>query len=279
MHPKHTGEENKFSPTLFIITIVLTFGAVIGLMSVTVPERIWHVQWESSPWRHLVVFLIGQFFGSFIEWGFHRYMLHKYVFPGSYRLFVQHHRRHHGALTPITDRNDVWENRYPITEPSQYEASFFPWFSYLGFLVFAAPFAILAQWVWQDYPVLVMTTVSVGWSLTVYEFLHAMEHFPMSFWKKVFEIFPFARRLYSFHAGHHVLRWMTHHNMAISGFVCGIPLADIVLGTFRLPQGRLDHGTEVVDEDVDPHPPNLAVRILDGIAEAIIKLRKATLGG
>lgn len=72
---------------------------------------------------------------------------------------------------------------------------------------------------------------------------------------------------------------MKHHNMAISGFVCGIPLADFVLGTFRLPRGVLDDGTAVVEGDTEPETPNLVVRILDSVADAIVSVRKATLGG
>lgn len=262
--------EKKFSVTRFAVTIVLTFVSVLCIGALVLPEKVLYVQLHSPLSAYLYVFFSSQLPNCFTEWAFHRYMLHEPVFNWFYALYYKHHIRHHIALTPIVPREleQTWRNRYPITEPKQYEASFFPWFTYAGFIIFAAPFAGIAQWLLPELPILITVLFSIAWSLTVYELFHAAEHVPVEAWKKwVFSwLGKTGEKIYSFHQLHHALTSMKL-NMGISGFVFGIPIADMVLGTFKLPSELLLEGAPVKPIDTYVPKPVFFVRWLDRIAK------------
>jgi len=93
-----------------------------------------------------VVFVAVNALDCFFEYFFHRYALHKPVVPFLSRLYKQH-TKHHG-LTRIGRRRTAKgkeipfiENIYPMVEPEQKEASFFPWFSLAAFALHALPVA------------------------------------------------------------------------------------------------------------------------------------------
>lgn len=272
--------EEKFSVSLFAATIVLTLVPVLFLLKLFTPSQIWDVQWN-APWNvYLVIFLISQLMNCFVEWAFHRYMLHAPVFPGCSRLFRSHHYIHHIKHTNVVPRNGKWNSRYPIEEESQYESSYFPWFSLLGFLAFALPFAIFAQWLFQAYPVLIVVIFSTVWSLVMYELLHAAEHWPARVWQKLLKFGgkP-VEKVYAFHLVHHA---HLKANEAISGWVCGIPIADLLFGTFKTCEVLFLNGAPVIEKDLQVPKPRFFVRWLDRFAELRIKqyqARRATQVG
>ncbi len=265
--------EEKFSPWRFLLVITAIFSAVLILMRLVLSDSLWGVQVHASVARYAIVFLTSQLINCFAEWFFHRYMLHAPLIPGFNRFFKQHHDIHH-RLTSVQavpkDAPVSWKNRYPIIEPRQYEASYFPWYSYLGFLAVLAPFAILGQLAFPGWPILLVAVISVGWSLCMYELIHAVEHLKMSFWESVFKVTgTIGEKIYAFHVVHHA---HIKCNEAVSGFLCGIPVADIFFGTLKVPKILFRDGARVVPPDlVIPRPWFPLLRFFDRKAEESIR--------
>jgi hemolysin III len=267
--------EEKFSPWRFLLVIAVIFSAVLMLMRFCLPQSLWYVQVHATSAQYVIAFTVSQVLNCFAEWYFHRYMLHAPLIPISlfHRFFKQHNDIHH-RLTNVQampkDAPVVWKNRFPIIEPKQYEASFFPWYAYLAFLAPLAPFAILIQLALPGWPILIVALASVGWSLCMYELIHAVEHLKMAFWEGVFKVSGiFGEKVYSFHVVHHA---HIRCNEAVSGFLCGIPLADIFFGTLKVPQIVFRDGAGVIPDDLKiPKPWFRHLRVLDVMAKKSIR--------
>ena len=285
IHPESARDgaaKEKFSLLLFFATVVLTLAGLCGILVLVVPS-VWRTQISAS-WGALAgVFLVTHFAAAFVEFFFHRYVLHAPLVPFlSY--FYRQHTLHH-ALTRVSYRRTgssrgelpclvEVENRYPIVESKQHEASFFPWyslavFSLLGSLVFAP-----LQWLMPQTPVFLGGYVGIAWSLTLYELIHAAEHLPPEWWNRRLE-HPargrFWRRVYAFHIRHHA---DIRCNEAISG-VFGLPLVDLLFGTYLNMENVYPHGRPVdLREFASPQPRFGFIRWLDRAAEKSIQRRR-----
>src|SRR5581483_1894077 len=120
-------------------------------------------------------------FNCFVEYFFHRYVLHKPVVPFLSRFYRQHTKHH--SLTRIAKRRTpegrevpFVENIYPVVEPEQGEASFFPWYSLAIFSLVVTPLLILGQWLAPSFPWFFSGYGALAFSLTLYEVFHAIEH-------------------------------------------------------------------------------------------------------
>jgi hemolysin III len=263
MSNHHEGEAKHFSPTLFIITNTINLIGIILTLWLILPESVWVTQWKSSWLKFAIVFVGMSMFNCFLEYFFHRYVLHKSAL-GFLSYFYKSHTKHHN-LTRIGKRKNSSgkevpyiieiENKYPITEPEQDESSFFPWYSFPVFVGVVMPLFILLHLVAPPFPWFFAGTLSILSSLTLYEFVHAIEHWPIERWDKLNEhprFGPFFRKVYSFHLRHHAV---IDCNEAISGWFT-LPLADWVFGTFILPK-------------------TLYIRLLDKLADESIQKRRA----
>lgn len=275
--------EEKFSPLRFLVINAVTLMVIVEMMKVILQwmslDTLWQVQTHSAWWKVVVVFVVGQAANCFAEWFFHRYMLHSPLVPGFSRLFVQHHRIHHMltnvqpvpvAKTVKVTRAKQWKNNYPIREERQYEASYFPDYSFAAFAGFALVVIIPIQALASTWPVLLVSVVSILWSLVMYEFIHAVDHLPMAFWEWIFKqkfIGGLGQRMYAFHLTHHEYASRFKWNQNISGFLLGIPLADWVFGTLKLPKEPFLHGTLVRRVDTWPPRPRFKwIHRLDEVA-------------
>lgn len=261
-----------FSLSLFVIVNVLTLFLFLGLVALVAPS-VWKTQVSAQWWSTIAVFLIVHLVSCFVEFFFHRYMLHAPIIPGMTRLYRQHDLVHH-RITGIG--LDVTEpafpkvtNNYPITEPHQHEASFFPWYSFLGFGLFATPFFAIAQWILPTAPIFLGGYLSITWSLFLYEIWHMIEHWPYETWWKPRINSPkwgwLWRKAYLFHVRHHA---DTKCNEAISGFF-GLPVADWVFGTYISPRISYENGEHGVPQDFKPPTPRF-ITGLDSIASGAI---------
>ncbi len=276
----HGGKaEPKFSPLLFLLTISLSLAGLCGLMALLVPG-VWHIQITAGWLPLLAVFLFAHAFNAFVEFVFHRYVLHAPLVPFlSY--FYRQHTLHH-ALTRVAYKKGkdsgtmpcFVENIYPIVEEKQFEASYFPWyslvvFSLIGCLVFVPLQLLLPGW-----PVMLGSLLAVAWSLTLYELIHAVEHWPQETWDRLVA-HPtqgrFWRKAYAFHLRHHA---DIRCNEAISGFFA-LPLPDFVFGTYVDPETLYTHGQAVDPKEfVSPRPRFAFIRWLDRQAEQSVSRRR-----
>ena len=111
-------------------------------------------------------------------------------------------------------------------------------------------------------PVLLAGYAAIAWSMTLYEILHAIEHWSYEWWRNATEhprFGAFWRRLYGFHLMHHA---NIGCNEAISGFF-GLPVADWCFGTYHQPKQLLLEGRIATAKDFAVRPPHRFVRWLD----------------
>lgn len=261
-----TGKTKPFSVSIFIITIITSVAAYLGILALVAP-KVWQVQIQAS-WQLLTItFIICHLVNAFAEHFFHRYVLHVPFIPGcSY--FYKSHTRHHGLTHIVYKKTTGIHNVYPIIEEKQHEDSYFPWYSYLAFASVLTVPAILVQWFFPTVPVFLAGSLALAWTISLYEIFHALEHKPLEKWLPLLEhrnaiIRRFWRMAYAFHLRHHA---DIKCNEGISGFF-GIPVADFVFRTWIDPTTLYTHGSHVNMKEFEPPRPVFFIRWLDKFAE------------
>lgn len=278
----HAHVEEEFSLPLFLVTVGLTLAGLFLLLRYVAPQSVWLAQVSTGAAQFVAVFLTVTMLNCFIEYLLHRYVLHKPVIPFLSRFYKQHTLHHN--LTRIGRRRTPGgrevpfvENIYPVTQPEQGEASFFPWYTLAVFAAAVTPLLALAQWLAPAFPWFFAGYLALAASLFLYEVFHAIEHWSFERWAPLIEhrhLGWFWRKVYSFHLRHHAV---IDCNEGISGFFT-LPIFDWVFGTFVLPKSLYADGTEwQPSEFVSPRPCAL-IRWCDEKSEALIKARRARAG-
>ncbi len=275
--------EEEFSLPLFLFTVAITLAGLAGLLRLLAPAAVWHTQLSASPWRFVAAFLSLTMLNCFVEYFFHRYVLHKPVLPLFSRLYRQHTLHHN--LTRIARRRtpggrDVpfIENIYPITTKEQGEASFFPWFTMAGFAAFVTPLLALLQWLAPSFPWFFAGFTAIAGSLCLYELFHAVEHWSFETWGPLIEHPRFGwfwRKVYSFHLRHHAV---IDCNEAISGFFT-LPVADWTFGTFILPKSLYADGSEWQPAEFTSPRPRAFIRWCDRMSDQLVQRRRQRVQG
>lgn len=278
-HTDHSGSEptEELSLPLFFLIVGLSLLALILSLKLIAPDAVWQAQISSGLGAFLVAFLVIKVANCFGEFFFHRYVLHKPVVP-LFSYFYRQHTKHHG-LTRIARRRTrdgeiaFVENVFPITEPEQKEASFFPWYSLLIFSIAVTPGLALLQWLLPAFPWFLAGYAAVSVSLVLYEVLHVIEHWPLEKWMPLIQHPRWGwlwRRAYSFHLRHHAV---IDCNEAISGFF-SLPLADWIFGTCVIPKTLYAHGeTWEAPHFTSPQPCRL-IRWMDRITDSMVARRR-----
>jgi hemolysin III len=275
--PPGTGSA-VFNLPLFVLTVSITL-AGLGLAMKLLAPGVWADQFLAPVWKLGAAFAALSMFNCFLEYIFHRYVLHQPAILGL-RYFYRQHTRHH-ALTRIGQkpgrggRGIVFiENKYPIITPEQHEASFFPWYSMTIFAGILTPLLALLQWQLPTFPWFFAGFGALAASLLLYEILHAIDHWPFEKWSPLIED-PrwgrFWRPVYGFHLRHHAV---IDCNESISGFF-GLPLADWAFGTCVIPNTVYADGEEWDPEKFRRPRPVWLIRRLDALAERTVQRRRA----
>jgi hemolysin III len=270
MKNKNKGEE-PFSKTRFAIIVSMTL-VVYGILIYAFAPGIFKSNVNASVGKWFVVFLATHLVCAFVEFFFHRYVLHKsFWFLGKLnKQHELHHRLTSISLEPYRSggRGKVMVvNRYPIIKDDQNEASYFPWYSLSGFILVAMIIAIPLQiYLLPSWPILCASAIAIAWSIVSYEIIHMIEHFSFEdFWQKKVE-HPrwggFWKSVYSFHLRHHA---NVRCNEGIGGFF-GLPVADWIFGTYSAPWSSIFKDGEIihsVDYGAHPSKPRMIIRFLD----------------
>jgi len=283
-HPSRPVKIEQFSLPLFAFTVLTTLACLFGLLWWAFP-LVSAAQYTASWTKVLLVFLMVSLGLCFFEFFFHRYVLHQPALPFVRRLYRQH-TLHHG-LTRIVRKHRangpdilmVVENKFPIVEVEQGEASFFPWFTLAIFAILMSPLLALGHWLLPSYPWFLGGYLALASSLTLYEMFHAINHWPMEKWLPLLE-HPrwkwFWHPAYSFHLRHHAV---IDCNESISGFF-GIPLADWVFGTCVVPKSIYPHGDEWKESEFTRPRPRWLIRVLDAwVKDVVLRRRQSARGG
>ena len=268
----------EFSLPLFIFTVFATFVALLLALRWAAPD-VWSAQFLAPAWKAAVAFVAMSLVACFFEYFFHRYVLHTPAIPFVRRLYKQHTLHH--ALTRIARKQSrdgrgilCIENKFPITEPEQGEASFFPWYSLGVFALLLSPLLAVLQWLLPSFPWFLAGFGALAVSVTLYEVLHAINHWPFEKWEPLIQHPRWGwlwRPAYAFHLRHHAV---TDCNESISGFF-GLPVADWVFRTCVVPQTIYAEGEEWTPEKFRSPQPRWFIRALDAWAERVVARRRA----
>lgn len=280
-HSHHVEEE--FSPTLFIVTVVLSFAGLIGLLWLAAPQSVWAAQTGTTVTAFVAAFLIMHLFACFVEFFFHRYVLHKPVIPLLSRFYRQHTLHH--TLTRIGRKRTPGgreipfvENIYPIIEDEQKEASFFPWYTLPVFGLLLTPLLALLHFLVPSLPWFLAGYSAMAFSLALYELFHAIEHWPFEKWAVLIENPRWGwawRKIYSFHLRHHAV---IDCNEGISGFFT-IPVADFVFSTWIFPKSLYTDGGEWEASEFTSPKPVRFIQWLDRASDEIVRNRRLAAQG
>lgn len=271
-------EIEQFFLPLFVLTVLATLAGLFATLRFLAPE-VWASQFLASAWKGAAVFLAISLVTCFVEYFFHRYVLHTPAIPFLRRLYKQH-TLHHAitriARKPGRDGRGVLfiENRYPIIEPEQGEASFFPWYSLAVFALVLTPLLVLLQWLFPSFPWFLDGYVTLAVSLSLYEVLHAINHWPFEKWEPLIRHRLWGRLFmpaYAFHLRHHAV---IDCNESISGFL-GLPVADWAFATCVIPQTVYADGEEWTPDKFRAPQPRWFIRQLDAWANNVVRRRRA----
>ncbi len=158
-------------------------------------------------------------------------------------------------------------------EPEQGEASFFPWYSLAVFAAVLTPLLALLHWLFPSFPWFFGGFAALAVSLTLYEVLHAINHWPFEKWEPLITHRVWGRfwqPVYAFHLRHHAV---TDCNESISGFF-GLPIADWVFRTCIIPRTIYADGEEWSADKFRPPHPRWMIRKLDVIADRTVARRR-----
>lgn len=272
-HAKH----EEFSLPLFVFTVAVTLAGIFGLLRLIAPAA-WDAELIAPAGAFVAAFAAVSLLNAFFEYFFHRYILHMPAIPGLQRLYRQHTLHH--ALTRIARRSTTdgrgvlfVENKFPIVEEEQGEGSFFPWYSLAAFAVLLTPVLAVLHVLLPAFPWFLAGYAALASSLTLYEVLHAINHWPFEKWAPLIEHRTwgwFWRPVYSFHLRHHAV---IDCNESISGFF-GLPVADWVFGTCLIPQTIYADGEEWKPENFKAPRPYRLIRWLDAAARHAVEHRR-----
>jgi hemolysin III len=280
--PQDPAEE-KLSLPLFFVTVAASLAGFFLLFRLVAPTSVWQAHLAAGAWRFAAAFVAVKLVTSFVEYFFHRYVLHKPVAPFLSRFYKQHTLHHN--LTRIGRKRtpggrDVpyVENIYPITTAEQGEASFFPWYTLAIFGLIYTPLFALLQWLLPSFPWFFAGYASLAASLALYEIFHAIEHWPFASWAPLIEHRHwgfFWRKVYSFHLRHHAV---IDCNEAISGFFT-LPVPDLVFGTWIFPRSLyIDGGEWEASEFKSPRPCRF-IRWCDQATDDLVRRRRLEAQG
>jgi hemolysin III len=276
--PPQETEHRPFSLPLFVATVAGSLAVVLLVLRLAF-HGTWDAQFLAPLWKGVVAFLAMSLVNCFVEYVFHRYVLHKPAVP-LLRRFYRQHTLHH-ALTRIARKQTrdgrglmFIENKYPILEADQHEASFFPWYTLFVFAVILTPLLAALQWALPSFPWFFAGFAALASSLSIYEIVHAIEHWSLDVWEPLIQSKRwgfFWRPAYSFHLRHHAV---IDCNESISGFFC-LPVADWVFGTCLMPRSIYSDGEEWTPEEFVSPRPIWPIRMLDQAAERSVQKHRS----
>lgn len=283
----HSGSrkpaEEELSLPRFFVTVVLSLAGLYGLFWLAAPESVWLAQIGAPAAAFVAAFLVIKLFNCFMEFFFHRYVLHKPVIPFLSRFYRQHTLHHNltriaRKRTPAGKEIPYVENLYPIVEDHQKEASFFPWFTLAVFGLLVTPLLALLQWLVPSLPWFLAGYAALAASLVLYEVFHAIEHWSFEKWAVLIE-HPrwggFWRKIYSFHLRHHAV---IDCNEAISGFFT-LPVADFVFRTWIFPKSLYVDGGEWEPSEFTSPRPCRFIRWCDQASDNLVRNRRLAAQG
>lgn len=214
IHPLYNG----------VVHILGTYGVGLAMIA-WCASRMQDARWE---WLLVIPVAIA---GNFVEWGMHKFVMHRLRDVFAIRaIYDRHTRQHHQYFTD----NDV-----TIDTTREFRIVFFPWRLLAALAVLGSVFGGLAALLWNANAGYVVFITMVGHYL-VYETMHYCCHCHENWFVRNM---PFVNTIRRHHTAHHNLGIMMHLNMNLT-----FPVADWAMGTSDLDRGLLGHLFNGYDE-------------------------------
>jgi hypothetical protein len=207
----------------------------------------WDLHMAAGPAAIVATVVICGLACCFAEYFFHRYILH-IESVRVLRHMCSSHRAHH-KLTNIQfdTKSGTVRSAYPILDAEQGDKATFPPWALLAFFATVTPLLAAIAVAAPGIPILIGGYISVAIAHFLYETIHAAHHDPYETWKPRLESRMFGRAwtwLYGFHQAHHA---NYHCNLNVAGFY-GVPLGDLLFGTYKTPAPLLIDGAIATSE-------------------------------
>jgi len=204
----------------------------IGVMYAAGISAIWWCvsSMQGATWEWLLVVPVA-IAGNFVEWGMHKFVMHRLVDVFALRaIYDRHTRQHHQYFT---------DGDPTIGTIKEFRIVFFPWRVLMVLAVAGSLFGwIAAQLINANAGYVVFVTM-IGHYM-VYETFHFCCHIPENSWLRHLPLVNTIRR---HHAAHHNMGIMMHVNMNLT-----LPIADWAMKTSDLKRGLIGHLFNGYDE-------------------------------
>jgi hypothetical protein len=185
---------------------------------------------QGATWEWLVMLPVA-LAGNFIEWGMHKYVMHRRIDVFALRaIYERHTREHHQYFTD----NDV-----TIDTVREFRIVFFPWRVLIVLGVVGGALGWTAAQLVNANAGYILYLTMVG-HYVLYETFHFCCHVHENAFVRHM---PFVNTIRRHHTAHHNQGIMMHKNMNLT-----FPVADWIMGTSDLNRGLLGHLFNGYDE-------------------------------
>lgn len=237
---------SRLAPVYFGLFVAAQLALLFAFIRFVFPS-LWAQQVGASWALILGTGLVCSLIMCFGEYMFHRYLLHldtvKFL-----RSLCTSHRTHHKLTSIRFDASGTVKSLYAITDLEHDDQSTFPPWALIPFFAFFTPFFAALAFSFPWLPILLSGYTSIAIAHFLYETIHSAHHEPYAtYWEPRLKrrlTGPIWHFLYEFHLGHHA-NYQCNQNVA--GFF-GIPLADMVFGTYKRPDPLLLDGVRATSE-------------------------------
>jgi hypothetical protein len=192
------------------------------------------------PTREWLVLPVVFIAGNFIEWGMHRYVMHRKVDVFAVRaIYDRHTRQHHQYFT---------DNEATISSIREFRIVFFPWRVLAVFAVSGALFGTVAAFLINANAGYILFITMVGQYL-LYETFHFCCHVPEN---RFVRMMPLINTIRRHHTAHHNQGIMMKYNMNLT-----FPIADWFMHSSDVKRGLLGtlfngYSDQYVREELKP---------------------------
>jgi hypothetical protein len=197
----------------------------IGVMYAAGIASIWWCvsRMQGANWEWLLVIPVG-IAGNFVEWGMHKYVMHRLRDVFAVRaIYDRHTRQHHQYFT---------DNDHTIDSVREFRIVFFPWRVLMVLAVAGGGISLALAWLLGANAGYVTFITMIGHYM-VYETFHFCCHVKENWFVRNV---PFVNTIRRHHAAHHNMGIMMHVNMNLT-----FPIADWAMKTSDLDRGLLGH--------------------------------------
>jgi hypothetical protein len=232
---------NRFAPLLFAGFIALQLAALLAFVRHFFRPT-WDEHVSSGIWAIALTCVVCNLLLCFGEYFFHRYLLHIETVRFLRALCTSHLAHHKLTSIGFDDAAHTVRSAYAISDAEHDDQATFPSWALVPFFASFTPFFAPIAFSFPRLPILIGGYTAIAVAHFLYEIIHVVHHKPYeTWWKRKLNgrvLGAMWCRLYGFHQAHHA---NYKCNLNVAGFF-GIPLADLVFGTYRQPDRLLLDG-------------------------------------